>query len=74
MTLKTVSLPRGAKGFVVLPRRWKVDRALGWILKSRRNFRDNERLPQNSEAHLPRSLITLMARRLTRGGNPRTDR
>ncbi|ARF65931.1 hypothetical protein B1H20_34260 [Streptomyces violaceoruber] len=32
MTLKTVSRPRGAKGFVVLPRRWKVERTLGWIM------------------------------------------
>ncbi|MGW5063469.1 hypothetical protein ACWEQ2_40415 [Streptomyces sp. NPDC004096] len=49
MTLKTVSRPRGAKGFVVLPRRWKVERTLGWIMKARRNVRDYERLPQHSE-------------------------
>ncbi|WP_107425812.1 transposase [Streptomyces sp. CB02009] len=73
MTLKTVSRPRYAKGFVVLPRRWKVERTLGWIMKSRRNVRDYERLPQNSEAHLTWALITLMARRLTRGGKPRTQ-
>lgn len=29
MTLKTVSRPRGAKGFVVLPRHWKAERTLG---------------------------------------------
>ncbi|MGW3826604.1 transposase [Streptomyces sp. NPDC005071] len=51
-TLKTVSRPRGAKGFVVLPRRWKVERTLDRITKSRRNVRDYERLPQHSEAHL----------------------
>ncbi len=72
MTLRTVSCPRGAKGFVVLPRRWKVERTLGWIMKSRRNVRDYERLPQNSEAHLNWALITLMTRRLTRRG-PRAD-
>lgn len=68
MTLKTVSRPRGAKGFVVLPRRWKVERTLGWIMKARRNVRDYERLPQHSEAHLNRALITLMTRGLTRRG------
>ncbi|MFD5350317.1 hypothetical protein [Streptomyces anulatus] len=47
MTLKTVSRPRGAKAFVVLPRRWKVERTLGWIMKARRNVRDCERLPQH---------------------------
>lgn len=34
MTLETVSRPRGAKGFVALPRRWKVERTLGWIMKA----------------------------------------
>lgn len=69
MTLKTVSRPRGAKGFVVLPRRWKVERTLGWIMKARRNVRDYECLPQHSEAHLTWALITLMTRRITRGSH-----
>lgn len=72
MTLKTVSRPRGAKGFVVLPRRWRVERTLGWIMKARRNVLDYERLPQHSEAHLTWALITLMTRRITRSG-PRKD-
>lgn len=69
--LKTVSRPRGAKGFVVLPRRWKVELTLGWIMKSRRNVRNYERLPQHSEAHLTWALTTLMTRRLTRNGPAR---
>ncbi|GAA3083247.1 transposase [Streptomyces rectiviolaceus] len=72
MTLRTVSRPHGAKGFVVLPRRWKVERTLGWIKRARRNVRDYERLPQHSEAHLTWALITLMTRRLTRKG-PHTN-
>lgn len=72
MTLKTVSRPRGAKGFVVLPRRWRVERTLGWIMKARRNVLDYERLPQHSEAPLTWALITLMTRRITRSG-PRKD-
>ncbi|MFE5718121.1 hypothetical protein [Streptomyces erythrochromogenes] len=51
ITLRTVSRPKGAKGFIV---------------NARRSARDYERLPQHSEAHLNRSLITLMTRRLTR--------
>jgi DNA invertase Pin-like site-specific DNA recombinase/transposase len=66
ITLKTVSRPKDAKGFVVLPRRWKVERTLGWIMHARRNVRDYERLPQHSKARLTWSLITLMTRRLTR--------
>lgn len=69
---KTVSRPKGAKGFVVLPRRWRVERTIGWTMRARRNARNYERLPQHSEAHLTWSLITLMTRRLTRKG-PRTD-
>ncbi|KUL23994.1 hypothetical protein ADL12_38250 [Streptomyces regalis] len=57
---------RTATRFVVLPRRWRVERTLGWIMNARRNARDYERLPQHSEAHLNWALITLMARRLTR--------
>ncbi|MER7539517.1 transposase [Streptomyces sp. NPDC097704] len=72
MTLKTISRPRGAKELVVLPRRWKVEHTLGWIMKSRRNVRDYERLPQNSEAHRTWALSTLMTRRLTRK-RPRAD-
>ncbi|MGW7314722.1 IS5 family transposase [Streptomyces sp. NPDC054865] len=73
ITLRTVSRPKGAKGFVVLPRRWRVERTLGWIMNARRNVRDYERLPQHGEAHINWTLITLMTRRLTRGGKPRTD-
>lgn len=70
MTLKSVSRPREAKGFVALPRRWKAERTLGWIMKARRNVRDYERLPQHSEAHLTWALITLMTRRIARTGPP----
>ncbi|MET7456802.1 hypothetical protein ABZT03_33940 [Streptomyces sp. NPDC005574] len=72
MTLRTVSRPRGAKGCVVLPRRWNVERILGWIMKACRNVRGYERLPQHFVAHLTWALITLMARRIARK-DPRTD-
>jgi transposase len=66
LTVKTVSRPKGAKGFVVLPRRWVVERSLSWLTRARRNVRDYERLPQHSESHLTWAAITLMTRRLTR--------
>ncbi|MEU8965881.1 transposase [Streptomyces sp. NPDC048491] len=68
ISLRPVLRPRGAKGFVILPRRWKVERSIGWAMNARRNCRDYERLPQHSEAHLNWSFITLMTRRLTRNG------
>ncbi|AZQ40043.1 hypothetical protein EJ357_47195 [Streptomyces cyaneochromogenes] len=53
ITLKTVRRPPEAKGFVVLPRRWTVERGWSWIMRARRHCRDHERLPEMSE-----SLIT----------------
>lgn len=37
-----------AKGFRVLPRRWVVERTLGWLMQHRRLARDYEALPQRS--------------------------
>ncbi|MEZ7153986.1 IS5 family transposase [Streptomyces sp. MAD19A] len=66
LTLRIASRPKGTKGFVVLPRRWKVERTIGWCMNARRNARDHERLPQHSEAHLNWAPIALMTRRPTR--------
>ncbi|GGV57026.1 hypothetical protein GCM10010245_90070 [Streptomyces spectabilis] len=71
LTLRIVSRSKGVKGFVVLPRRWEIERTIGWCMNARRNARDYERLPQHSEAHLNWALITMMTRRLTRK-SPRT--
>lgn len=66
MRITVVNRPPGATGFVLLPRRWVVERTLSWLLRARRNVRDYERLPLHSEAALTWSAITLMARRLVR--------
>jgi transposase len=52
MTINVVSRPPGATGFVLLPRRWVVERTLSWLLRARCNVLDYERLPQHSEAAL----------------------
>ncbi|WLW58267.1 IS5 family transposase [Streptomyces sp. YU58] len=52
-------------GFAVLAKRWRVERAISWIMRARRNVRDYERLISHSEAHLTWTFITLMVRRLT---------
>ncbi|MFF0018431.1 transposase [Streptomyces sp. NPDC005374] len=52
LTLRIVSQLKGTKGFVVLPRRWKVERTIGWCMNARRNARDYERLPQHSKPEL----------------------
>lgn len=40
-----VKLPDAKKGFVLLPRRWVVERSFGWMARFRRLARDYERLP-----------------------------
>ena len=43
--LHVVKLPEAKKGFVLLPRRWVVERSFGWLARFRRLTRDYERLP-----------------------------
>lgn len=45
INLEVVKLPEAKKGFVLLPRRWVVERSFGWIARFRRLARDYERLP-----------------------------
>jgi transposase len=45
MHLEVVKLPEAKKGFVLLPRRWVVERSFAWVARFRRLARDYERLP-----------------------------
>lgn len=56
----------GQKGFVVLPRRWVVERTLAWLMHRRRLVRDYERLPATHEAMVMWSMTMIMGRRLAR--------
>jgi len=47
--LVVVSLPEAKKGFVLLPRRWVVERSFGWMARFRRLARDYERLGETLE-------------------------
>jgi transposase len=42
--LEVVKLPEAKRGFVLLPRRWVVERSFGWAARFRRLARDYERL------------------------------
>ena len=44
--LEVVKLPSAKRGFVLLPRRWVVERSFGWRARFRRLARDYERLPE----------------------------
>jgi putative transposase len=52
------------KGYVVLPRRWVVERTLSWIDQQRRMSKDYERLCASGEALVYAAMIRLMTRRL----------
>jgi putative transposase len=54
------------KGFVVLPRRWVVERTIAWIDQQRRMSKDYERLCASGEAFVYAAMIRLMTRRLAR--------
>jgi putative transposase len=62
--IEVVSRPIGAKGFVLLHRRWVVERSLAWLNRYRRLSKDYEYYPESSEAQIQLSSIQLMLRRL----------
>lgn len=51
-------------GFVVLPKRWIVERTFGWFKRYRRLSKDYEVFPESSEAVIYLSMTHLMVRRL----------
>ncbi|MCR0985019.1 IS5 family transposase [Roseomonas populi] len=63
ITLEVVKLPEAKRGFVLLPRRWVVERSFGWFARFRRLARDYERLPQTlAGLHLVAFTILLLRR------------
>jgi transposase len=60
----TVLRPTESKGFVLLRKRWKVERTFGWWNWCRRLSKDYEYLPQSSETFLYLAMIRIMLRRL----------
>ena len=62
--VEVVSRPAGAKGFVLLHRRWVVERAFAWMGRCRRLSKDYEYYTRSSEAQVQIGSIQLMLRRL----------
>ena len=55
-----------AQGREVLPKRWIVERTLGWFNRYRRLSTDDELLPETSEAVIYVVMLPLLIRRLAR--------
>ena len=63
--LEVVKRPEGVKGFLVLARRWVVERTFAWLSFHRRLSKDYEYLPETSETLIRIAMIRLMLARLT---------
>jgi putative transposase len=62
--VEVVQRPLGAKGFVLLHRRWVVERTFAWLGRYRRNSKDYERWTESSAATIKISAIHHMLNRL----------
>jgi transposase len=67
--LEVVSRPAGSRGFVLLHRRWVVERTFAWLGRYRRNSRDYEWHPHSSESMIRISSIHRMLRLLKSDGS-----
>ena len=56
-------LPEAKRGFVLLPRRWVVERAFAWMARFRRLARDYERLPSTLVGLHTVAFVILLLRR-----------
>lgn len=59
--------PPYPRGFIVLPRRWVIERTFAWILRNRRMSKDYEFLAETTEVLIYVAMIRLMVRRLAKG-------
>ncbi len=62
--LQVVRRPVNTKGFVLLPKRWVIERSFGWFNWCRRLNKNYEILPQTHETFVQIAMIRLMLRRL----------
>lgn len=73
LTVAVVKRSDDMRGFVVLPRRWVVERSFAWLMRYRRLVRIYERKPEHHEALIWWAAVHQMTRRLARelaGGPP----
>jgi len=65
--LAVVERRPGVRGFSVLPKRWIVERTLGWLSRNRRMSKDYEHTVQTSETLIEVAMIRLLVVRPARG-------
>ena len=63
IALEVVKLPEAKRGFVLLPRRWVVERSFAWLTRFRRLAKDYERLASTLKGmHLAAFAFVMLAR------------
>ena len=70
LRLEIVKRSDDVKGFVVLPRRWVVERTFSWFGRNRRLAKDFENLAETLATFVTLASIQLALRRLARGVSP----
>jgi putative transposase len=66
LLLEIKTRPPGSKGFVLLKKRWVVERTFAWIGFQRRLSKDYERTVRSSEARVRIAAISMMLKRLSK--------
>jgi putative transposase len=66
IVLEIVKRSDAAVGFVVLPKRWIVERTFAWLGRCRRLSKDYEQTTSSSEAFVKLAMVHLMTRRLVK--------
>jgi putative transposase len=66
LTLEVKGRPPGAKGFVLIKKRWIVERTFAWLGFNRRLSKDYERTVASSETRVRIAAMGMMLRRLTK--------
>lgn len=67
LEIEIVKRSDAIKGFVTLPKRWIVERTIGWLNRCRRLAKDWENQNQNALAFLKWASVRLMIRKLCNG-------
>jgi transposase len=62
--VEVVRRPQGAQGFILLPKRWTVERTFAWLKRCRRLSVDREKTIESSVAMVRLAMIHLMVNRL----------
>ena len=65
-TLEIIKRSDTAKGFVLLPRRWVVERTFAWLGRCRRLTKDRERSVEKATAWVTIASIRMLTRRIAR--------